>query len=170
MIRTVADASAVDPDRIRVRPRFEDDVIPDSRSPWDDWGSLDPRAKDMEMRRFVIEVDLAGGPVIVGDMSGHVVWYGPTSGSAAWNIGIALTPEWRGRGIGSVAQRRLADLLHDEGTVRVEASTDVTNVAERRSLEKAGFAFEGIARGSQVRADGRHDLAVYASVRPDADH
>lgn len=84
------------------------------------------------------------------------------------NIGISITGDWRGRGLGSRAQAQLADLLHDEGIVRVEASTDVANVAEQRALDRAGFTLEGVAVGAQVRADGRHDLQVWSHVRASA--
>ena len=51
---------------------------------------------------------------------------------------------------------------------RVEASTDVTNLAEQRALEKAGFTREGVLRGAQHRADGvHHDLVGYAILRTD---
>ena len=80
-------------------------------------------------------------------------------------MGIALAPEWRGQGWGSVAQRLLADHLLLTAH-RVEACTDIDNVAEQRSLEKAGFIREGVLRGAQMRADGRHhDLVMYAKVR-----
>jgi len=52
---------------------------------------------------------------------------------------------------------------------RVEASTDVENLAEQRSLEKAGFRREGIQRGSQFRAGAYHDLVVYSRLRNDAE-
>jgi RimJ/RimL family protein N-acetyltransferase len=58
----------------------------------------------------------------------------------------------------------LADVLHERGIVRVEASTDVTNVAEQRALAKAGFICEGTLRGAQMRADGRHDLQLWAHL------
>ena len=54
--------------------------------------------------------------------------------------------------------------LHAGGVHRVQASTDVANIAEQRSLERAGFVREGVARGSQVRADGRHDLVLYSCL------
>ena len=50
---------------------------------------------------------------------------------------------------------------------RIEAQTDVENIAEQRSLEKAGFRREGVARGSQFRAGGYHDLVVYSRLRDD---
>ena len=43
--------------------------------------------------------------------------------------------------------------------------TDIENEAEQRSLEKAGFAREGVLRGSQYRAGGWHDLVVFARIR-----
>ena len=97
---------------------------------------------------------MSGRCVAVGSLSAHAVWYGPTPGSRALNIGIGLAEEHRGRGIGAIAQRLLAEELHEAGTVRVEASTDVENVAEQRALAKAGYELEGTLRlcpGSQGR-------------------
>jgi RimJ/RimL family protein N-acetyltransferase len=48
---------------------------------------------------------------------------------------------------------------------RVEASTDVENVAEQRSLEKAGYQREGVLRRAQYRAGDWHDLVVYSVLR-----
>ena len=80
------------------------------------------------------------------------------------NIGIDIKPEHRRQGFGSQAQQLLAYLLHQDGYVRVEASTDVTNIAEQRALTKAGFQFEGTLRSAQVRASGRHDLQVWSHI------
>jgi RimJ/RimL family protein N-acetyltransferase len=91
---------------------------------------------------------------------------GPTPESAAWNIGISLIPEMRGRGFGSFAQRLLVGYLFETTSVhRIEAGTDVENLAEQRSLEKAGFTREGALRGAQYRAGAWHDLVIYAVVR-----
>jgi RimJ/RimL family protein N-acetyltransferase len=48
---------------------------------------------------------------------------------------------------------------------RIEASTDVENIAEQRSLEKAGFTREGILRRAQWRAGAHHDLVSYSILR-----
>jgi RimJ/RimL family protein N-acetyltransferase len=102
----------------------------------------------------------------IGTVSWRTVRYGPNPESAAWNIGISLVPDARGHGFGTEAQRVLADhLLATTPANRVEAMTDIDNEAEQRSLEKAGFAREGVLRGSQYRAGGFHDLVVYARVR-----
>ena len=142
--------------------------LPDTHSVWDEWGEYDPAAKSMQLRRWVIEVsDDAGQTTHVGDLSAHPVWYGPSPGSRCENIGISLSAPWRGKGIGAVAQRLLAEALHAEGVVRVEASTDVENIPEQRALAKAGFVFEGVIRGAQMRADGRHDIQGWSHLPGD---
>ena len=75
-----------------------------------------------------------------------------------------------GSGHGSRAQRMLADYLFTTFPVhRVEASTDVTNLREQRSLEKAGFSREGLLRGAQWRSGAYHDLVSYACLRGEAE-
>jgi len=102
----------------------------------------------------------------IGTVSWRQVRYGPTPESVAWNIGISLIPEMRGLGFGTQAQRLLADHLFATTSVnRIEAGTDVENLAEQRSLEKAGFIREGVLRGAQHRAGAWHDLVIYAVVR-----
>ena len=83
-------------------------------------------------------------------------------------LGIDLQPEGRGQGLGTEAQRILADWLFETTPVnRVEASTDVDNIAEARALEKAGFTREGINRGAQFRAGAYHDLVMFSRLRDD---
>lgn len=115
---------------------------------------------------LIVEPLDSGQPI--GTVSWHAVNYGPGPRSIVWNMGIDLIPEGRGRGYGTEAQRLLADYLFaTTGVNRVEASTDVENMAEQRSLEKAGFQREGIVRGAQFRAGTHHDLVVFARLRND---
>ncbi len=111
---------------------------------------------------------VASDGAAIGTVSWHGVHYGPNPESRAWNIGISLVPEARGRGLGVEAQRLLAAHLFASTTVnRVEASTDVENLPEQRALAKAGFVREGVARGAQWRAGGWHDLVTFALTRGD---
>jgi RimJ/RimL family protein N-acetyltransferase len=88
----------------------------------------------------------------------------------AWNMGIGLAPTVRGRGVGSIAQRLLAEYLFaTSDVIRIEASTDVTNAPEQRALERAGFRREGVLRQAQQRADGPHDLFSYSILRSDVE-
>ena len=47
----------------------------------------------------------------------------------------------------------------------MEATTDVENTAERRALERAGFALEGVLRRAQFRGGEWRDMALYSLVR-----
>jgi RimJ/RimL family protein N-acetyltransferase len=113
-------------------------------------------------------VEVIEGRRPIGTVSWHRVMYGPNPESAAWNIGISLIPEARGKGYGTEAQRQVAAYLFETTDVnRVEASTDVDNLAEQRSLEKAGYRREGVQRGAQYRAGRFHDLITYSRTRDD---
>jgi RimJ/RimL family protein N-acetyltransferase len=70
--------------------------------------------------------------------------------------------------VGAAAQRLLADqLLSQSGANRVEADTDVGNIAEQRALERAGFTREGVVRGAQWRRGAWHDRVLYGRLRSD---
>ena len=113
-------------------------------------------------------VERVADSVPLGTVGWHEVGYGPGTASEAWNIGIELLPDARGQGYGGEAQAQLAVFLFAETNAnRIEAQTDIDNVAEQRSLEKAGFRREGVARGSQFRAGAYHDLVVYSRLRDD---
>lgn len=88
--------------------------------------------------------------------------------SFTWNIGIGLLATARGHGYGTRAQQLLVEYLFAHTLAnRVEASTEVDNAAERRSLEKAGFSFEGVVRGASFRDGQWRDMASYSIVRTD---
>ncbi|MDP1720920.1 MAG: GNAT family protein [Candidatus Nanopelagicaceae bacterium] len=151
--------------RVSIRAIENDYPRPASSSIYDQWGEMAPEVRDMVIERWIVELTPADGSVVeVGDLSAHAVWYGPTPGSRALNIGISLVEAYRGEGIGSIAQRLLAQELHLQGIVRVEAQTDVENIAEKKSLEKAGFLFEGLLHRAQQRADGFHDIEIWSHV------
>lgn len=102
----------------------------------------------------------------VGLVTCHSVSYGVYS--PAFNIGIEIEPAQRGNGFGSEAQRLFANyLLHTFPIGRVEASTDVENIAEQRALERAGFQREGVARSASWRGGRWHDMVVYSRVQGD---
>jgi RimJ/RimL family protein N-acetyltransferase len=103
---------------------------------------------------------------VIGDISYHQERYGPNEGSVAYNMGLSIHSDYRGHGYGTEAQKLLADYLFATYPVkRVEASTDITNRAEQRSLEKAGFTREGVLRQAQWRNGDWHDLVIYGKLR-----
>jgi RimJ/RimL family protein N-acetyltransferase len=109
-------------------------------------------------------------PTLGGRVLGLVSWHrsrtGPTS--FCWNMGLVLAPEARGHGYGTEAQRRLVEYLFAHTQLnRVEATTEVGNRAEQRSLEKAGFTREGVLRGYDFRDGEWRDHVIYSVVRSD---
>jgi len=103
---------------------------------------------------------------------GFVVWrrHPATVTAYYWEIGIALLPEARGHGYGTRAQRLIAEYLFAHTPVhRIDASTEVGNVAEQRALEKAGFSREGVSRGIGWRDGAWRDGVTYAILRTDLD-
>ena len=112
-----------------------------------------------------------GGTLIVlhgTDRVGSVSWRRVQTGPTAfnWAIGIGLAPEFRGHGYGTAAQQLVVRYLfaHTQAN-RIEATTEVTNVAEQRALQKAGFTCEGILRGTTFRQGRWHDQMIYSVLR-----
>jgi RimJ/RimL family protein N-acetyltransferase len=149
---------------------YDEDVDNDyprplSPSIFEEWGETAPEVRDLAITRWLITLtQIDRSEIAVGDLSAHAVWYGPTPGSRSLNIGVSVMTEYRGKGIGAMAQHLLAEELHRQGIVRVEAQTDIENVAEQKALEKAGFKYEGTLRMAQARIDGLHDIQVWSHV------
>ncbi len=170
---------------VRIRPIRESELDlvasssqdPDQAGPYSFFGYSDPGwlRRDFAETGFLTEDRGAlavalGEPTEPGDYIGGVGWHRVTTSpvSFTWNIGIGLLADARGHGYGTRAQRLLAEYLFAHTQVnRVEASTEVDNAAERRSLEKAGFTFEGVLRGACFRAGRWRDMASYSMVRAD---
>ena len=130
-------------------------------------------------RRWEEDGFLEGDPhmLVVADAGdaavGWVMWrdamLGGEEGVGGWVTGILLAPEHRGRGIGTAAQRLLAEHLFSTTTAhRLSAYTEADNLPEQRSLEKAGFCREGVLRGAAFRGGEWRDLVAYSRVRGDA--
>jgi [ribosomal protein S5]-alanine N-acetyltransferase len=113
-----------------------------------------------------LAVDCSG--TFAGDVSYKDRSHGVSKG-AVYEIGIALLPEHRGHGVGTTAQRLLVEYLFENTPAhRLEAFTEVENVAEQRALEKVGFEREGVRRAGHFRAGAWRDSVLYALLRPEA--
>jgi RimJ/RimL family protein N-acetyltransferase len=95
----------------------------------------------------------------------------PTGPSThCWNLGVIVAPEARGQGYGTEGQRLLVRYLFSHTQLnRIEAETDIGNLAEQRALEKAGFTREGVRRGVSFRAGQWRDGVLYGIVRADVE-
>ncbi|MFJ1757177.1 GNAT family N-acetyltransferase [Kitasatospora sp. NPDC088134] len=114
-----------------------------------------------------------GGVLAVAEAGrtvGRVEWFpgswGRPETSSCWTLAIGLLPAAQGRGIGTEAQRLLAAYLFDHTRAeRLQAWTDLANLAEQRALEKAGFTREGVLRSAQWRAGRWHDQVMFSLLR-----
>ena len=167
-------------DLVTLRPVTEDDLswlASLKNSPagsgvheWHGWS--DPQRKRRQWAESGLLSDNGGTLIVLHgtDRVGHVSWRRVTTGPAAfgWAIGVGLAPEFRGRGYGSAAQRLLARYLFAHTQVnRIEATAEITNVAEQRALEKAGFTREGVHRSTSWRDGAYRDGVWYSMLRSD---
>jgi [ribosomal protein S5]-alanine N-acetyltransferase len=140
-----------------------------------DWGGF--RDAQAPGRRFATDGYLGpdDGRLMIevepdGDAAGFVNWHAGSYGGVAkhWVIGIALLPQWRGRGVGWRAQAMLCDYLFEHTPAqRIEAGTHPENIAEQKALEKAGFRHEGVIRAAEFRAGQWRDGYLYSRLRDD---
>jgi RimJ/RimL family protein N-acetyltransferase len=102
---------------------------------------------------------------------GWVMWRDPIifgRPARAWEVGIILAPEHRGRGLGTEAQRLLVEHLFATSPIhRICAYTETENVAEQRALEQCGFRREGVLRQAGFRGGEWRDTVAYALLRGD---
>ena len=102
---------------------------------------------------------------VVGEVSYRQVRYGPGSASVAYDLGIVLAPEHRGKGWALKPKLITEYLFSVYPVMRVEASTEITNTAELKALEKAGLTREGVLCEAQWRGGAWHDLVVFSKLR-----
>jgi RimJ/RimL family protein N-acetyltransferase len=169
-------------DEVQLRPVTEDDLPllerlsndPAATGPHEWHGWSDPGSWRRRWAETGLLADNGGVLVVVrgADRAGNVSWRRTQTGPSTycWSIGIGLAPEFRGRGVGSAAQRILARYLFAHTQVnRIQAETEITNIAEQRALEKAGFTREGVMRGAMFRAGRWHDDVLYGVLRSEVD-
>jgi RimJ/RimL family protein N-acetyltransferase len=169
----------VTPGAVRLRPVEERDLAalerfdiePAMTEPFQWRGFRDPRGR---RRRWEQDGYLGDddATLVVTDPDGLFMgivgwtWLVTPGPRGCLQIGILLAPEHRG--VGTDAQRLLADYLFSTTAAnRLEALTEVDNVAEQRALEKAGFTQEGLLRGRGfIRGEWR-DGFIYRRLRSD---
>jgi RimJ/RimL family protein N-acetyltransferase len=158
---------ATESDVARIESMFDDPALIGEFN-WSGWIDVRVWRRRWEENRLLGERSLL---IIVaaGESVGCVSWLGRgRPGQQHWEIGISLRPEARGKGYGPEAERLLVRYLFEHTLAnRVQAVTEVDNVAAQRSLEKAGFTREGVLRGYSFRAGSWRDEVMYSVLRSD---
>lgn len=167
-------------DDVALRPVAEDDLPvlekltqqPEATGEFAWFGWYDPLRyrRQWAENRLISEDDGALMVVRGEERLGFMVFRRKPATVAAfyWEIGIAMLPEARGHGYGTQAHRLLARYLFAHTTAhRIEASTEVDNIAEQKALEKAGFTREGVSRSTGWRDGAWRDGVTYSLLRTD---
>ena len=90
-----------------------------------------------------------------------------TTPTGAWDMGLELADDVRGKGIGTQALLEGAKYAFANGAHRIEGSTYENNIAMRRAFEKAGWKFEGILKALFIEDGQPHDYYSYAITKFD---
>ena len=121
------------------------------RSQWEKDGMLGEQFQ-------MLMVELEGQPV------GFVTAFFVREGMV--RVGIQLDENCRGQRVGSRAFALLRDyLLENSPLVRLEADTDVDNIAAQKMLERCGFRAEGVLRKYRFHHGSYHDNYLYSYIR-----
>jgi len=84
-------------------------------------------------------------------------------------LGYAVSPWGRGRGVATETLRQLTQWAFDQGLKRVTALISVDNPASSRVAEKVGYTFEGVLRSMHHRGEDREDLQSWSILPGELD-
>jgi len=126
----------------------------------------------IQYSREEMEKMLDGGPLerktfMIEKKDGSKIGYtGYTRFGPNFEIGYTIIPNERGKGYGTEAIKIIVDYLFlSKETCRIQAHTDVRNVASLKTLEKAGFKKEGILRKYGFMKGEWADAYSYSIIR-----
>jgi RimJ/RimL family protein N-acetyltransferase len=145
---------------LRVREREDTDFATECFNNLDFRGEYDPitpqRSKTERLKDFDNPSQLAilteRGRFVIEKKDGRKIGF-----IAHWlvlpnkwmEIGYEIIPDERGKGYGTEAAQLIVDYLFlSKDVARIQAITDVRNIASQRVLEKTGFQKEGTIRKS----------------------
>ncbi len=149
-----------------LRTMRDDDVLRFTRTPDpmpDGWLQEWLAAFDGRVRACFAIVD-AEGSFLGYAVTGPIDWEGSTV-----ELGYAVSPWARGRGVATAALRELTGWALDQGMQRVTALISVDNTASSRVAEKVGFTLEGVLRSVYHSPGRRGDMqswSMLSSERP----
>lgn len=82
-------------------------------------------------------------------------------------LGYAVAPRARGRGVATETLRQLTEWAFDQGMQRVTALISVDNPASSKVAERAGYTLEGVLRSVHHRNGERGDLQSWSILPTD---
>ena len=154
-----------DPSQVVLRPidlTVARAVLRNRRS--DDWSPGYPTEADRELCELLVQRAVSDGGtnakalelfsphqvVFMGKVVGSVGCHRPPETDGSVEIGYGLVPEWRGRGLATVAVALLVRKLFEAGIARVLACTAEDNLSSQAVLRRNNFQIAGEGRDSSI--------------------
>jgi ribosomal protein S18 acetylase RimI-like enzyme len=133
------------------RPDDEGPLLELDRAAWSPYSSPAPGPPDGPFFNERTQPE----NVLVAELDGRVVGYGkidhptelPASAHVWYVSGLAVDPEFEGRGAGRALMEALIALSRERGGLRMTLRVFAPNERARRLYERLGFETEGILRG-----------------------
>jgi aminoglycoside 6'-N-acetyltransferase len=69
------------------------------------------------------------------------------------DLGLAVSPDWRGRGVGSALMRAAEDWARGQGAERMVLDLDANNTGAQRLYERLGYEVEAVAMDKAIQPD-----------------
>ncbi|MDQ6640912.1 MAG: GNAT family N-acetyltransferase [Actinomycetota bacterium] len=135
-------------------------------------GTPDPTPEgwaDAWMRRYRDEQDRYNFAIIDADetFSGYAVAFSVDREDLDAELGYAVSPWARGRGVATDALDALTTWAFGEGLYRVSLLIAVSNTASSRVAEKAGYTLEGVLRSMHQKNGRREDMQSWSKLATD---
>jgi RimJ/RimL family protein N-acetyltransferase len=103
-----------------------------------------------------------------GEFLGLALAPGIDRDTATAELGYAVAPGARGRGVASEALRELTEwAFGQQGMVRLELLISVDNPASKKVAERCGYVREGVLRSSYVKPGRREDTEIWSRLATD---
>lgn len=106
-----------------------------------------PQRSRAEMEKMLEGVPFPPKVFIIEKNDGTKIGYIGCGKTTCHEIGYSIAPSERSKGYCTEAIKIMVDYMFlSEQIVRIQAQTDVRNIASQKALDKAGFKKEGIVR------------------------
>ena len=144
---------ARDPEVLRFT-RFPRELPPDFAEQW-----LAGYHGDAGREAFAILLD--------GAFAGFAVAVGIDRTTKTVELGYAVAPHARGRGVASETLRQLSDWAFAQGMERLELHISHDNEGSQRVAERAGYVREGLLRSVYFKDGLREDTEIWSLLPSD---
>jgi ribosomal protein S18 acetylase RimI-like enzyme len=150
------------------RPGDEDRLLAVDRAAWSRYSSPAPGLPEGPFFNETTQPE----DVLVAELDGRVVGYGkinhptelPASAHVWYVSGLAVDPQFEGRGVGRALTQALIELARERGGRRMTLRVFAPNERARRLYERLGFETEGILRGEFMVGDGEYVDDVFMAL------